>query len=106
MVVLCFETEAVWRACCDKAVARQRWSKDLARCISCRLQQLEAMASLDDLAFMPFHSVEHADGVIEVALDDDMSLFVRDVDPAQEDGHVPANLVMISAISFQRIRVV
>jgi hypothetical protein len=105
VVVLCFETETVRQVCCDKAAAQQ-WGPDLARCISRRLQQLEAMASLDDLAFMPFRSVEHPDGVFEVALDDDSALFMREVDPAQEDGHVPAHLVVITAVSFEKIKVV
>lgn len=105
MLVLRFETEATWRACCDKAVMR-RWGQDLARCISRRLQQLEAMASLDDLAFMPFDSVEHPDGLIEIALDAGTSLFVREVAPTKEDGRLPATLVMISAVGAQTLTAV
>ncbi len=80
---------------------RQRWGQDLARCISRRLQQLEAMATLDDLAFMPFDSAEHPDGLIEIALDENTSLFLREVAPTQEDGRLPATLVVISAIGTQ-----
>jgi len=101
VLVLRFETEAIWRACCDTAVMRQRWGKDLARCISRRLQQLEAMTSLDDLAFMPFDSADHPDGLIEIALDDNTSLFVREGAPTQEDGHLPTSLVVISAVDAQ-----
>jgi hypothetical protein len=59
------------------------------------------MASLDDLAFMPFDSVNHPDGVIEIGLDDDISLFVREGAPTQEDGHLPTSLVVISAVDAQ-----
>lgn len=79
----------------------RRWGTDLARCISRRLQQLEAMGSLDDLAFMPFDFAEHADGVLEVALDDEMSLFMRELTPAQEDGRLQATHVMISGVGAQ-----
>jgi hypothetical protein len=59
------------------------------------------MASLDDLAFMPFDSVEHPDGRIEIALDDDTSLFVREVAPIKEDGRLPAILVMVTAVGAE-----
>lgn len=85
---------------------RQQWGEDLARCISRRLQQLEAMASLDDLAFMPFDSAERSDGLIEIALDDDTSLFLREVAPTQEDRRLPATLVVISAIGAQTMTAV
>jgi hypothetical protein len=85
---------------------QQRWGRDLARCISRRLQQLEAMTSLDDLAFMPFESAEHPDGLIEIALDDDTSLFLREVAPTREDGRVPATLVVISTIGAQTMSAV
>jgi hypothetical protein len=106
VLTLRFETEATWRACCDPTAMRGRWGHDLSRCISRRLQQLEAMTSLDDLAFMPFDSVEHPDGLIEIALDDDTSLFVREVGPIKEDERLPATLVMISAVGAQTMTAV
>ena len=101
MLVLQFETEALWRACCHSAEMRRRWGDDLARRISLRLQQLEAMTSLADLDFMPFDVTEDADGIIEIALDDEMSLFLREAPPAQEDGHMPQTTLMVSAVSTQ-----
>lgn len=96
MLVLRFETEAAWRECCDGSEMRRRWGRPLARRISRRLQQIEAMDSLDDLAFMPFGSAVHADGTAEVELDDDMSLFLRPVAASQEDGQMPATHVLVS----------
>lgn len=106
MLVLRFETDATWRSCCNSNVMEERWSPALARCISRRLQQLEAMTSLDDLAFMPFNSFDHPDGRIEIALDDDTSLFVREVAPSKEDGHLPVTLVMITAVGAQTMTAV
>ena len=75
----------------------RRWGPDRARRLSRRLQQLEAMTSLEDLKFMPFDSSEDADGVIEIAVDDDTSLFLTGL-LRQEDSAVHATVV-ISAVS-------
>ncbi len=62
------------------------------------------MTSLDDLEFMPFDCHERADGVIEIAVDDDTSLFIRRVDRRQEDGPLQAT-VIVSAVGVQSIAV-
>lgn len=80
---------------------RRRWGADRARRLSRRLQQLEAMASLDDLRFMPFDSHDRPDGVVEISVDDDLSLFVREVDQ-QEDGQMYV-MLMISALGGRSI---
>lgn len=77
---------------------RRRWGTERARLLSQRLQQLYAMTSLDDLGFMPFDSHERADGVVEIAIDDDTSLFVEGVDRRQEDGRVHP-IVIITAVA-------
>jgi hypothetical protein len=104
VLVVRFETEAVRRSCCDTADV-QPWAA-IRRCISRRFQQLEAMVSLEDLAFMPFDSVRHADGSVELELDDETSLFVREESPAKEDSAVPAVVVMVTAIGTRRMSVV
>jgi hypothetical protein len=64
------------------------------------------MVSLEDLAFMPFASVRHADGTIEIELDDETSLFVREGTPAQEDSAVLAVVVLVTAVGARRMSVV
>ena len=86
MVVLRFGSDALWRGCSDPAHMRHRWGAERARCVNRRLQQLEAMTTLDDLAFMPFDWQERSDGMIEVAVDDETSIFVKRSDRLQEDG--------------------
>jgi len=43
------------------------------------------MTSLGDLAFMPFNSLVRADGVIEIAIDEDTSLLVEGAYRSQEE---------------------
>jgi len=68
MAALRFRSEAVRRDCCDLARMRSLWGPDIAYLVSHRLQQLEAMNTIEDLAFLPFES-EVVDGVghVEVA---------------------------------------
>lgn len=96
MVALCFAREADWRACCDAAAMRERWGRDRASRLARRLQQLEAMASLDDLTFMPFDSGRHGDGLIEVAVDEETSLFVRALDTAQDYAPVMHPILVVA----------
>lgn len=78
---------------------RRTWGVGSAGRLTRRLQQLEAMTSLDDLGFMPFDSEKLAGGVIEIAIDDDLSIFVTAVTPTEEDGHMPGATVRITAVS-------
>ena len=77
MVVVRFRSDDVRRACCDLAWMRRCWGPDRARAVSRRLQQLEAMETLADLAFLPFDCSEHDGGVFEVAVTDQLALFVE-----------------------------
>lgn len=105
MLLLRFARESVWRDCSDAAHMHTRWGPKRARLISRRLQQLEAMTALADLDFMPFESHDHGDGVVEVAIDDDLSLFVEYVTKRpQEDGPMNDTLV-IFAVGTRSIRV-
>jgi hypothetical protein len=77
MVVLRFRSGEVRRSSCDLTVMRRLWGPAVARRISCRLQQLEAMTTLADLSFLPFDSYEHDGGTIEVAVADHLALFIE-----------------------------
>jgi hypothetical protein len=92
----------LWQDCCNAARMERRWGPQRARRLSRRLQQLEAMTSLDDLTFMPFHSQERADGVIEIAVDDATSLFMQLMDPLREDGPLDTP-VIVSAVGSPSI---
>lgn len=81
MMALLFQTDAVRRQCCDLAHMREAWGPEIARRISRRLQQLEAMSTLDDLAFLPFDSHSNADGSIHVMITHDLALAIE---PAPE----------------------
>jgi hypothetical protein len=97
MVVLRFASEGVRRACCDPARMRERWGPAVARQISRRLQQLEAMETIADLVFLPFDSHDHGGGVIEVVVADQVSLFVeRGTDAPQGGSRV--NTITVTAI--------
>lgn len=54
-----------------------------ARRISQRMQQLEAMTSLDDLAFMPFESRVMPDGTTQVDVSSELSVVIE----ADEQDH-------------------
>lgn len=89
VLTLRFSSDAVWRDCCDAPHMRRRWGPERARRVSRRLQQLEAMASLADLEFMPFDVGEGQGGVVEVAVDEGLALSVQpENDHPQEDGHM------------------
>lgn len=95
MLTLRFANDAVWRDCCDGPHMQRRWGLERARHISRRLQQLEAMTALADLDFMPFDSREHDDGLVEVAVDEAVSVFMRhDNHRPQEEGPLSATLIV------------
>lgn len=95
VLTLRFSSDAVWRDCCDAPHMRRRWGAERARRISRRLQQLEAMASLVDLEFMPFDVGEGQDGAVEVAVDEGLALSVQpENDHPQEDGHMGITILV------------
>lgn len=100
MVVLRFTDEKVWRDCCDLAHMRRRWGAEQARQISHRLQQLDAMTSLADLAFLPLES-RALDGRVEVAVADEL-LLVLDPPKPQRDGELMATVVVRSLMVRSR----
>lgn len=82
MVVLRFNDENVWRCCCDRAHMRRQWGPARTRQISHRLQQLEAMASVADLSFLPLES-RTVGNQIEVDVDDELVLVLDTSTPRQ-----------------------
>ena len=97
MVVLRFRSDEVRRACCDLARTRRLWGPVVARRVSRRLQQLEAMATLADLHFLPFDSHEHDGGVIEVAVADHLALFIER-GPDMSEGEVPMHTITVTGL--------
>lgn len=83
MVALRFRSNEVRLACCDLARLRRRWGPVVARRISHRLQQLEAMTTVADLAFLPFDFYEHGGGVVEVTVAEDLSLLIERLDMSE-----------------------
>ncbi len=86
MAILRFASEEAKRACCDAAHMRRAHGPEVARRISRRLQQLEAMESLSDLQFLPFNSLIREDGVVEVSITDQLMLLIqRDASAPERD---------------------
>jgi hypothetical protein len=96
MVVLRFRSDEVRRACCDLARMRTLWGPAVARRISRRLQQLEAMTTLADLKFLPFDSYEH-DGVIEVAVTDHLAVFIEQ-GPDTSEGEALMHTIIVTGL--------
>lgn len=86
MATLRFGSDEARSDCCDLGRMRRRWGGDAARRVSRRLQQLEAVTTLADIAFLPFDSFEHGNGEIEIGVTDDLGLFITPADTSQEDG--------------------
>lgn len=84
MMALLFRTDGVRRQCCDVAHMRKLWGSEVARCVSRRLQQLEAMSTLDDLAFLPCNSYHNTDGRIHVMITPELALTIEPVPEATE----------------------
>lgn len=97
-----FASDAVWRACCDPVEMQSRWGRERSRLISRRLQQLQAMASVGDLQFLPCASREHHDGSIEIALDDHVSLILQRGSRPEEDA-MPQTTVTVIGLSAPSI---
>ena len=97
MVVLRFASEEVRRACSDPVRMRQRWGPTGARQISRRLQQLEAMEAITDLAFLPLYSRSRTDGAIDVDVNDHLTLLVQ---PGVETSHGGRSVstILVSAV--------
>jgi len=98
MVVVRFRGADARRACCDLAWMRRRWGPDTARSISRRLQQLEAMESLADLAFLPFDCTWRDDGAFEVAVTGQLALVIEQGPATSERG---ATMNTITIIGMQ-----
>jgi hypothetical protein len=97
MAVVRFRSDDIRRACCDLEWIRRRWGPGAARSVSRRLQQLEAMTTLADLAFLPFDSCEQDGGVFEVAVTDHLALFIEQ-GPATSQRGAPMNTITITGI--------
>jgi hypothetical protein len=98
MVVLRFPDEAVRRDCCDPTHMRHRWGDARSRRISHRLQQLDAMTSIADLAFLPLDS-HVVGGVVEVEVDDGLTLLLDVPSTPDEEG-----LMTVLVIRTLRLR--
>lgn len=95
MIELRFADESVWRDCCDGGHMRRRWGREMSHVISRRLQQLEAMTSLDDLDFVPFDSEKQDDGAILVSVTADVVLVIEPSEPrTREDGPLTTTIVV------------
>lgn len=95
MLELRFADESVWRDCCDGGHMLRRWGGEVSRVISRRLQQLEAMTTLDDLDFVPFDAEQHDDGVVVVTVAADVVLVIEPSERrAREDGSVNTTIVV------------
>ena len=103
-MVLRFSNNKVKRDCCDTAQMRKLWGPELAYRISHRLQQLEAMTTLADLGFLPFDWWEHPDGTIEVAVADDLSLFLEP-GPVKPNAEAPMHTATIVGLSNRSTKV-
>lgn len=96
MAAVRFRDREVRRDCCDLAHMRKRWGADTARLISHRLQQLEAMTSIDDLAFLPFDS-RRVDGRIEVVVGGGAVLLLEVPKPTTGEPHA-MDIIVISSV--------
>jgi plasmid maintenance system killer protein len=99
MMVVRFRNDSIRRACCDLAWMHRRWGPDTARSVSRRLQQLEAMETLADLAFLPFDHHKHDNGLIEVAITDQIALVIEQ-DPATQPG-APMNTITVTVTGIR-----
>ncbi|WP_346056490.1 hypothetical protein [Amycolatopsis dongchuanensis] len=90
MMALLFRTDAIRRHCCDLDHMRATWGPDVARCISRRLQQLEAMSTMDDLDFLPFDSYRIADDCIHVMITPDLALVIEPAPEATKRDTMPS----------------
>jgi hypothetical protein len=96
-MVIRFRDDTLRRACCDLTYMRQLWGPDVARAVSRRLQQLEAMTTLADLMFLPFDSCEHVGGVFEVVVIDHLALFIERGPDSSQRG-APMTTIIITGI--------
>lgn len=97
MLVLRFRSAEVWRQCCDLAHMRRLYRQQGARRISHRLQQLEAMATTDDLSFLPFDSYELDDGSMEIVVDENLALIVEP-DMTETEGSAPMQTLIVTEV--------
>jgi len=93
MIALRFDSDEVRRDCCDLARMRRRWGEVVARQISHRLQQLDAMTSLNDLGFLPFRSTVSGRS-IELAVTDHVSLEIEAIHSVEGEEERMTTLVI------------
>lgn len=72
-----FGTAAVRHACHHGLAGHRAWDPDTVHTIHRRLQQLEAMAIIEDLAFLPFESRRRGGGQFEITVTEHVALLVE-----------------------------
>ena len=75
MATIQFDNDDVRRSCCDAAVMRARFGDATALRVSQRIQQLEAMASIEDVAFLPYDQ-RLVDRGLEITVERDLVLLL------------------------------
>lgn len=96
MVVLQFGSDDIRRACCDPDWMRRRWGDEATHSLCRRLQQLEAMEAVADLAFLPFDSLER-DGIFEITVTGQLALFIEQRPVTSQQGTL-MNTITITGI--------
>ena len=97
MAVVRFDNATVKRACCDESAMPKAWGPTTVRAISRRLQQLEAMTSIEDLGFLPFDAQRRGDGQFEVAVTEQVAL-VADWRADKEREGITMDTIVITAV--------
>lgn len=75
MATIEFDNDDVRRFCCDAAAMRARFGDATALRVSQRLQQIEAMASIQDVAFLPYDQ-RRVDRGLEITVEGDLVLLL------------------------------
>lgn len=101
MAVVRFSRAATRRACCDDETMLQAWGQATTRAMHRRLQQLEAMTSVEDLAFLPCDSYEREDGRFVVGVTEHLSLVIEQ-DTETTEGMTMKTIVVTALIDERR----
>lgn len=93
-----FRTQELCDRCCDFTSSKEYWGQRRADLLGLRLQQLAAMASIDDVVFLPCETKSDGKGRFHVAVDGGCFLIISALTDFAGDRQFPGEVLVIEEI--------
>ncbi len=100
MLELRFKTRELRDRCCDTATMTRSWGTDAAERLTLRLQQLAAMASVNDVSFLPCDTSINGEGRLHIAVADGLAIVVSEAAEEAVRGEYMTDVLIVEDIVY------